>query len=272
MLYSSIDPRLTATQRPMLAQSIALTDVRGTVFVQPKFDGIRAVFCPQTQAFYTRNGKPLRSCDHLVQALRARGLNHEALDGEIYRHDLPFDVISGLARRQTASVETEQLQFHVFDRIHPSDTMQDRIAWLSGLVSCEHIKIVPTYSATRATVSEYYQMFLDSGFEGMIVRDPDDRYRPGSRTLGKIKPVQDMEAILVGFATSRSAQHRETFGALILQLASGKTFQCAGIEEDVRQQLWQTQPLGAPITVKYQELSPNGIPRFPRFKAIRHDL
>ncbi len=260
------------TLKPMLAKDVHASQFRGDVIVQPKLDGVRAVWDPATSSLRTRNGREINSCPHIINDIYAQGLQHLPLDGEIYCRELPFESINGLVRRQQPEAASTRLQFHVFDVI-TGDTARQRAEWISQWPGGKAVKPMATFFIDAGEINDYYQLFLDSDCEGLIVRDPDARYQPGkSDALGRIKPVYDMEATLIGFEKTTSAHNRDTFGSLILQLPTGKTFKCSGLTRQQRQHLWQKKPYGAAITVLFKGLTPNGLPREPRFKAIRTDL
>jgi len=246
-------------------KDIDLNQIQGNVIVQPKLDGLRVTWNKDTAQLYTRNGNVITSCDHIIAEIYALGLQNQPLDGEIYATALPFETINGLVRKQQPEADTLKLQYHLFDVIN-GQSATDRAKWLQCIKPSAIIKPVATFFTTHSKLQELYQCFLDSGCEGMIIRDPN------STAVYRVKPVQDMEATLIGFQPTTSLAHQHSFGSLILQLPSGKTFKCAGFSEAQRHQLWQQQPLGQLVTILFKGLTANGIPREPRFKAIRHDI
>jgi len=256
----------------MLAKDVALNHIQGDIIVQPKLDGIRAIWDSATQQLHTRSGKVITSCDHIIQALYDLKLDCCDLDGEIFTTQLPFETINGLVRKQQPQAETAQLQFHVFDIINDYPA-KERAAWLSLIGPSTIIKPVATFFTNHKTIKEHYQCFLDSDLEGMILRNPNAQYQGGkTNALYRVKPVFDTEATLVGFEPSTTAKNSKTFGSLILQMANGKTFKCSGLSDQQRKDFWKKQPLGASITIFFKGYTKNGIPREPRFKTIRTDL
>lgn len=264
---------MSKTIKPMLAKPISLNQFSKPVLVQPKIDGIRAIFNPKTQQLTTRNGNVIHSCDHIILALTLQGLNHLTLDGEIYTDALPFEVINGLVRAKQPQAETLKLQYHIFDRVDYQVDAAKRAEMLAHILPNEIIRPVPTFIATPDNVDFYYQAFLELGFEGLIARDPKALYQ-GDRcdALRKLKPTEDMEAVLVGFEATDSDRNRSSFGAMVLRLRNGKTFRCSGLSDRQRQALWQRKPLGESVTFTFQGFTADGVPRFPRFKAVRHDI
>ncbi len=266
-------PSITTTIRPMLAQDVEPNQLTGRVIVQPKLDGVRAFWDAHTQSLHTRNGRIITSCGHLVRDIYALGLQHLCLDAEIYCRALPFETINGLVRKREPEDDTLTLELHVFDIINDDETAEQRAQRVNALPVSRLIRPMATFFADATEVEDYYEYFLDSDCEGIIVRAPYARYIQGrSKALGRIKPVYDLEATLIGFEPSRSERHRDTFGALILQLPNGKTFKCSGLTDQQRREFWRQKPLGVSITVLFKSLTQNGLPREPRFKTIRTDL
>jgi len=259
--------------RPMLAIDVDINNIKGRVLVQPKLDGVRAIWNPNTGQLHTRNGNIITSCEHIIEAIFANQLENHHLDGEIYTDDLPFQVINAKVRKHQPDQDTLKLQYHIFDLIDDNLTADKRAEWLAHITPSQVIKPVATFYATQSDIKDYYQCFLDSGLEGIIIREPKARYRHGrTEQLGRVKPVQDMEATLVGFSPTTSVSNRNTFGSLILRLSNGKTFKCASFTPTQRKKLWQQKPIGASITVLFKGLTIKGLPREPRFKAIRYDI
>ena len=59
-------------------------------------------------------------------------------------------------------------------------------------------------------------------------------------------------------------------GAFICKTATGERFDVgSGLTDAERQLYWNAPPTGKLCTVRFQELSLGGIPRFPTFRAVR---
>ncbi len=264
--------------QPMEARRVKLTDLRDnrdTLLLQPKLNGIRALWDPGKGILTTKTGWPITSAPHIVEAVLSSGLADYPLDGEIYKHGLAFQKINGLAQREKPDNETAQLEFHCFDIAIPETPCHERIALLSNFNTMPPLKAVPTFLVRDfQEISLFYERFVKAGYEGIILRDPAETYHEGRGPwLLKIKPEREMEATLIGLNPATPGSKNEgTFGSLLLELEKGKTFKCfAGLSEADRQSLLKKTPLGKPVTVIYGELSTAGIPVSPRFKAVRWD-
>lgn len=257
-------------ERVMLAYPCTIEEVpNASWYAQPKLNGIRAIFNPETKILSSRNGHPINSVPHIIQELSDIGL---PLDGEIYRHGMPFQKISGLARRKTPNDKTIALQFHVFD-IATNGTESDRQAALEPSFNIfSYIKRIKTEFIKTNDISRLYTSYLTQGYEGIILRHPANYYiYDRSQGMLKIKPTYEDEAVFVGFNLTNSDKNSDTFGSLRLRLNSGIEFNCSGLTDHDRAELWQEQPIGKRITFKYGALSSDRVPVFPRFKAVRWD-
>jgi DNA ligase 1 len=123
------------------------------------------------------------------------------------------------------------------------------------------------------SVPRFFSSCLADGYEGIILRHPENRYiYDRSQGMLKIKPIYDDEATLAGFNPTELDKNSETFGSLRLKLDSGIEFNCAGLTDSDRANLWNENPIGKRITFSYGALSSDGVPVFPRFKNVRWDL
>jgi DNA ligase-1 len=140
--------------------------------------------------------------------------------------------------------------------------------------------------------------FLEQGYEGMMIRHPDSRYKYGRSTereggLVKVKRFTDAEAEVIGFVeemhngneaktdalghTERSTEKaglvgKGTLGALVVRDAQGRVFNIGtGFTAVQRADLWLRQPdyLGSLVTFKYFDHGIKESPRHPVFKSFR---
>jgi DNA ligase-1 len=264
--------------KPMLAQKATLNKIAKPMFVQPKLDGVRAVWDASKKALFTRNGKQITSCDHIVKALIALEVDHD-LDGELFCWDMPFETLNGLVARKSASDACSSIEFHVFDFVCDKPTYQ-RMSWLPMLVGFLRkqsqrvpIKVVEARLLKPGQLQEWFDSFVADDFEGMVLREPESPYiHDRTDALLKVKPVMDMEAEIIGFEPAKTGRNKHTFAALVVRLPNGKQFRCSGISDQQRSMLWRSKPIGSLVTFSYEGFFKTGVPRFPRFKSLRFDL
>jgi len=111
--------------------------------------------------------------------------------------------------------------------------------------------------------------------EGIMIRQNNIPYNGGKSgsNLYKLKSFDDSEFLIVGFDEVMSEDH-DPLGrpVWICDNGYGETFKCSAPGNHYSQaQQWRDRHdiVGKMLTVKYQELSKNKIPRFPKGVAIR---
>src|SRR5207248_1849242 len=107
------------------------------------------------------------------------------------------------------------------------------------------------------------------GGEGLMLRKPGSAYeRTRSATLLKVKKFLDAEAVVIGYEAGKG-RHKGRVGALRARFGNGKEFEVGtGLKDRERE---NPPAVGSIITVKYQELTKDGIPRFPVYVGLRPD-
>ncbi len=129
---------------------------------------------------------------------------------------------------------------------------------------------------SESSLEETHDNFVDEGYEGLMIRNLKMPYEfSRSWNLVKYKKMKDAEFKISGAkeGTGNAA------GAIIWNCTTddGKNnFDVVPLGTmDERRKLWkeyQTNPgqfIGQPLTVQFQELTPKGIPRFPKGISIR---
>ncbi|KAE8191182.1 hypothetical protein CF336_g4978, partial [Tilletia laevis] len=107
------------------------------------------------------------------------------------------------------------------------------------------------------------------GGEGLMLRKAGSQYdHRRSRSLLKVKTFYDAEAIVISIEQGEG-KNSGRMGALGCQMENGARFKVGtGFTDSHRN---NPPPVGSIITYKFQELSQDGIPRFPVFKGIAAD-
>ena len=210
--------------------------------VQRKLDGGRAVayFDSKTSLpiLYTRKLKNLAGNTHIVESLKQfyKIINKKYpgayLDGELYKHGLSLQQISGIMRREGGSKTTTReqkqnpntpqikLEYHIFDIFFPfvetkvSMHLNERIKILDWVfkqamennVDTTYLKLVETFIAKDSKDETLlYDKFLEEKYEGSIVKNMASPYEFGthreirSYQMRKRKPRYSDEYEIVGF-------------------------------------------------------------------------
>ena len=245
-------------------------DIQFPCYVQPKLDGTRCVGIPQ-KGLFSRNKKAYPHLEHIRKELD-RLPPSIILDGELYSDELTFQEIVGLVKSETLKKGDEEkhlkIKFHVYDIICSLPYQERRTNLNHVLRRSLFQSIVPVLTEVCHDVSvmkEKHAEYIAQGYEGIMLRNMDGVYR-GVRCvdLQKYKEFFDKEYKVVGF---QEGQGLESGCVLwVCQTESGAQFSCRprGSRED-RQQLFQDGEayIGKMLTVRYQEETDDGLPRFP---------
>jgi len=238
----------------MLAHEWNKENLKFPVYVQPKLDGIRClVYQKEGQwVFQSRNHTVFQPFPHLEKELPTGYI----FDGELYRHGLDFQTITSIVRKKNHP-DLSQLQYHVYDKIDEG-TFDERYKSLFSLP----IMLTETKLAHSIDdLENYHDQCVERGYEGIMIRSPNGLYRQTrSKDLLKYKKFKTEEYQVVGHTVGKG-------DIAILECKAGdRTFgvMMKSTLEEKREMLEHIQDYyGKWLTVKYQELSKDGIPRFP---------
>ncbi len=250
-------------------------------YVQRKLDGVRCVAIP-SRGLYSRNGKQFPHLEHIRGDVDRLGsvamLPGVMFDGELYSDELTFQEIVGLVKKETLRADDEakmkKIYLFVYDCIvlsQPALTYKDRYeslqsAFASGL-AFPNLRLLST--ATCASEDEMKRLHADyvaEGYEGIMLRQMTGVYKVGHRSpeLQKYKEFADAEYPVIGFKQGDG----EEKGCVIWQCRTP-----AGLEFGVRPRGTRADRtelfangaayVGKLLTVRYQELTTDGVPRFP---------
>jgi ATP-dependent DNA ligase len=271
---------ITGGAAPMLAQSYAkhAEKISFPAYVQKKLDGCRciAVIKNGKASLWTRTRKPINSMPHIVAALEHSFRGHTVtLDGELYAHSFHnnFEGLMKLVRPDAPVPGHEAVQHHCYDVIMPG-TFKERLAWLvQNHPSSNPLIFVQTYTvADEDDLMLKHDDFVAEGYEGLMVRNADSKYEEGKRSYGlqKVKEFLDSEFPIVGVEEGRGKMTGKAI--FVCKAKNGETFnvKMEGSMDNLakyltNKKLWT----GKKLTVKYQNLTKYGIPRFPVGKAVR---
>jgi ATP-dependent DNA ligase len=246
-------------------------------FIQPKLDGVRCV--ATATGLFSRNGKAFPHLDHIKAEVNALAPG-TILDGELYSDTLTFQEVVGLVKKQklTAAdaVKIAKIHLAVYDIIAADVGNAERNEQLVGILAGRsHLRPVETLECLRKEdIPAQHAKWVAAGYEGLMLRNKTAKYRVGVRSvdLQKYKEFEDAEYKVVGFKEGDGLEKGcvvwlcET--ATAKATAKGSTQQFAvrprGTHEE-RQKLFLegTKYVGKQLCVRYQELTTDGIPRFP---------
>ena len=253
----------------MLLAEVYAADVDITQYwVSEKYDGVRAQW----------DGHALRFRGGGLVPAPAWFTAHfplVPLDGELWIGHAQFDALSGAVRKiEPVDAEWQQVQYLVFELPGAAGTFSERVFEMQAIVAKASVSWLRVVEQTRVIDQAALMRQLDAvtrmGGEGLMLHRADAPYLTGrSNALLKLKPWQDAEAVIVGHVPGKG-KYQGMIGALQMEMPDGTRFRIgSGLSDRVRR---QPPPIGSYITYRYQNLTKNGIPRFPIFLRVRHDF
>lgn len=244
------------------------------IYVQPKLDGIRS---KGDKILVSRKNKQFVAVPHIVNEIA--NLNC-ILDGELYNHELKddFNELTSIVKRLKPDESDLQkskdiMQYHVYDCIM-SKNFSERYDFLKTLFdnnAFQYLKLVPTYAIVKKEIQYYHDLFVEQGYEGIIIRrnKPYDFFR--SVNLLKKKDFKDGEFIVVDILEG-TGNRSGMFGKFILEDSAGNQFGANALgnyEKYTKMLKDKSLLIGKAVTVRYQNLTPRGVPRFGIVTTIR---
>ncbi|AUG75274.1 ATP-dependent DNA ligase [Kitasatospora sp. MMS16-BH015] len=218
---------------PMLAK--AVPEIPPGLHYEAKWDGFRAVVFRDGEEVEvgSRTGKPLtRYFPELVAAFRRELPQRCVLDGEIViAHDgrLHFEEllerihpaasrVRTLAERTPASYVAFDLLALGAEKYADRPLAERRAALVEALAGARP----PVFTAPATTDLElakvWFAQFEGAGLDGVVAKPPDQPYRPGARTMYKIKHARTADCVLAGYREHKSGP---VVGSLLLGLYDG---------------------------------------------------
>jgi len=245
-------------------------------YTQPKLDGIRCIIT--RKGMFTRNNKPITSCPHIFdEAIKFlnRHPDIEALDGELYSHELfdNFNKIVSLVKKVKSEpqdlIESEQfIKYHCYDIVSELKFNKRNFIITNELSnnSYKNIKCVETSVINnKSELDEQHEKYLADGYEGTIVRLDAPYEKKRSKNLLKKKDFMDAEFEILDIIEGEGNRYG-TAGYIETITKDGKRFKSniKGTFEYLTELLVNKHHyIGKQATIKYFQLTPDGIPRFP---------
>ena len=240
-------------------------------YVQAKLDGVRSIF--HNGILSSRMGKPFSGLEHIIAELGPATEAGLILDGEVYSTTLPFQQFVGLVKKKKftpADMEQlKQVNLWVYDCVNEKP-FEERLAMLKAFFAKHkfaHVNLLPTeQAAAAADLKKFHDAYVAEGYEGLIVRNKKGAYHLATRSadLQKYKEFEDDEYEVVGFTEGEG--HEKGLVIWTCKTKDGKKFNVRprGTHEE-RAALFKEAGtyVGKMLTVRYQELTGDGIPRFP---------
>lgn len=249
----------------LLAHSWENESVEGW-WMSEKLDGVRAWW--DGARFVSRLGNAF-----LAPAWFTAGLPSHPLDGELWIARKAFQKCVSVVRRQDGGEQWKDLRYLVFDAPHLPLPFEERLAFLHTLWKERPHPYARTHdhfvckglSHMKAELARVEAL----GGEGLMLRRPGSAYEKGrSSSLLKVKTFHDAEGRVIGHEGGKG-KHKGRLGALIVEMANGTRFNVGTGFSDAERK--DPPPIGAIITYRFQELTEDGVPRFPTYVGVAVD-
>jgi len=249
------------------------------IYSQPKLDGIRCIVTKD--GMFSRNGKPIISALHIIESLSEVFDQHPnlILDGELYADKFANDfnkIVSLVKKTKPTDADLKEseknIQYWIYDIPSEDQNFGERCYALDELFDTElesfekHCVLVETDTCNNEDeVMELYGEYVDKGFEGQMLRLDKKYENKRSKSLMKHKSFVDEEYTILDIVEGEG-NRTGTAGYMVFETENGDRFKSnvKGTWEETAEMLKNKKKLiGKQATIKYFNLTPAGIPRFP---------
>ena len=208
------------------------------------------------------------------------------LDGELYKHGKSLQQISGAARLEKNAYACDWLEYYIYDIMDSEKPFEERLEVLETIqadLDLEfnperewkqdelQLQMVPHEKVSGwLAIKNLHDRYVKEGWEGLVIRDPNQPYKFGARnnSMIKIKDYTDDEFEITGISEGL----RDEDMCFTCKTKDGIEFKAKPLgSRELKQQYREDldQLVGKMATVKYFYLSDEGTPLQPVLKCIR---
>ena len=214
------------------------------------------------------------------------------LDGECYHHGYSLQKLNSIARTQKVATDYDILQFYWYDIVDPNSTFDERWSYMQDLRDEYNIDTfdpekVFDYEELRIqfvpqiktfgwdNMMKLHNQYVEEGWEGLVIRDPDKVYKPNGRSndMIKIKLYKSEDFLVVGYELGLRGTEDIVF---IMQLPDGRTFKAKPLGDRLQKEEYvenfESLYKNHKGECKFFYYSDDLTPLQPCFKAFRDDL
>jgi DNA ligase-1 len=248
------------------------------IFSQPKLDGIRCVVTKD--GMFSRNGKPIISAPHIRKSLDDifEVYPDLILDGELYADKFANDfnkIVSLVKKTKPTDADLKEskknIQYWIYDLPDNDIQFGERCDRLNDLFENYNsfnkhcVEVETTLCMSEDDVMDLYEEYVEQGFEGQMLRLNKAYENKRSKSLMKHKSFVDEEYTILDIVEGEG-NRTGTAGYMVFETIEGKRFKSnvKGTWDETAEMLKSKKKLiGKEATIKYFNLTPDGIPRFP---------
>jgi DNA ligase-1 len=193
-------------------------------------------------------------------------------DGELYCYKLAndFNKIVSLVKKTKPTQEdldecSRVIKYHIYDFPSQGGTFFERFRALYGVKlpsTCEFVTTHPVGDEDK--VMELYEKYVEYGYEGQILRVDSHYENKRSKSLLKHKSFTDEEYMILDVVEGEGNKSGQV-GYMVFEREDKRfksNVKCSW-EEGSQLLKDKNNLIGKTATVKYFNLTPDGIPRFP---------
>lgn len=233
-------------------------------WMSEKLDGVRAWW--DGEKFLSRLGNTYHAPKWFTDALPKH-----PLDGELFAgRGLFQNTVSTVRKLIPTDSEWEAISYVIFDAPQVGGDFEARMEYLRAEFQTDDEYSIYVLGQRRCESAEHLAAYLAEveghGGEGVMLREPGSAYEEGrSATLLKVKTFFDDEAVVLKHVPGRG-KHKGRLGALRVEWKGVEFKVGTGFSDKQRK---NPPSIGSKVTFRYQELSKDGVPRFPSFVTAR---
>lgn len=252
------------------------------VLTQPKLNGFRCMAIKQDGivSCWSKVGNRFQTTLNIELALQDMMVEGECVDGELYKHGVPFEELSGSIRNVKNNASVAEL--HLYDIVGVTTPQVIRIAKLQAYASRhELIKVVETKQAkSEEEVLANSAEYVRQGYEGGMVRTLYDFYRINYRNakLLKVKNFDETEFEVVSFTNGKGTDEGCVIwvcGTPLNEIGDRRTFNVrprGTLKRRAEQFKNGYDYIGKFLTVRHLGLNKSGIPNHATGLKFKGDL
>jgi len=220
----------------------------------------------------------------VVGLVRRETLN-PARDIKVPTNDGTFDPQTGKPTTKTVHVisdedKLKQISYRLYDMLDPNNRkagFQDRydtLRTILGSTPPKNLILTENFEINnKAEIKPLHDQFVKEGYEGIMIRNKDGEYgiNKRSKNLQKFKEFYDQEFQIVGYEEGTGNDAGTVIWVCMTEQGDLFKARPKGTREE-RTEYFQKGDdfIGATLTVRYFEMTDDGIPRFPVGVAIRN--
>ena len=217
------------------------------------------------------------------------------LDGELYKQGKSLQVISGAARLEASNERNNWLEYYIYDVMDESMNFEDRLDVLEEIKEILNLKFEPNKPFQEgelqirmvphekvsgwSAINTLHDKYVNEGWEGVVIRDPNKPYKFGARgnQMIKVKKYKDDVFKVVGIEQGLRLYDDMCF---VCETKAGNRFNAKPMGDTIIKTDYtinfESEYLNKFGECKFFYYSDggeeNGVPLQPTFKCFREDF